>query len=219
MDTELFALQIAGHVEMLRLRLREAVKAYEGSQFQKHEEKNIQEFNSTFLPGSELVQGTRTKRQSYKPHLLRKDECLLEVADAIETLAQWHQSPSNPFPLERMLWAEQCLVLFHVEQKIPHETAADAVRYNWRVVKIIERADAQNQAAIKRGEDTKWTDYRVRKVVAGVIERHPEEFKFREDLKNPVDSGSVKSAVRDAIRDRGVHLPEKPRNKGRGRDS
>lgn len=214
MNTESFYQQIDLEIELLKWRLEKAEQVYRDSECWKYEQANKADFQSHKVP---LSPGQR--RHYYKPHLLRRDECLVEIRQAIQALAAWRRCPSGDFPLDSIKWAERCFESLAQEWRRPRETATDLVRYNWRVVKIIEGADAQNQAAIKRGEDTVWTDYRVRRAVAGVIERHPEEFKFREDLKNPVDSGSVKSAVRDAIRDRGVHLPEKPRNKGRGRDS
>lgn len=214
MNIESFYRQIDIDIALLKLRWKSAKTAYRKSECWEYEQANKADFQSHKLP---LSPGQR--RHSYKPHLLRKDECLVEIRQAIQALVAWRRCPSEDFPLDSLKWAERCFEFLAWEWRRPRETATDLVRYNWRVVKIIEGADSQNQAAIKRGEDTMWTDYRVRKVVAGVIERHPEEFKFREDLWSPIDSGSVKSAVRDAIRDRGVHLPEKPRNKGRGRDS
>lgn len=214
MNIESFFRQIGVEVELLKLRWKSAKTAYRKSECWEYEQANKADFQSHKLP---LSPGQR--RHSYKPHQLRRDECLVEIRQAIQALVAWLRCPSEDFPLDSLKWAERCFEFLAREWRRPRETATDLVRYNWRVVKIIQGADAQNQAAIKRGEDTKWTDYRVRKVVAGLIDRHPEEFTFREDLKNPIDSGSVKSAVRDAIRDRGVHLPEKPRNKGRGRDS
>jgi hypothetical protein len=215
MDTELFGRQVAGHIEMLRWRLKEALKAYEGSKFQKHEEKNIQEFYSHLSSVSEIVREARPKRESYKPHLLRKDECLLEVANVIEALVQWQQCPSNPFPLEQMLWAEQCLTLFHTEQKIPRETAADVIRYNWRVVQLVEGAYRKNNEAIKQKRPLPWSEYRLFDAVAAFIARYPKDYRSKQFLKNGANSGSIKGPVQDAIADRGVSFPSKARNRGR----
>lgn len=216
MDTEAFALQIAGHIQMLKMRLKEATQAYQGSKFQKHEKTHLHELHDHLLTSAELVGEVQTKPESYKPHVFRKDECLQEVQFVIKVLVDWQQSPATPFPLDQMLWAEQCLAVFYVERKIPHDTAVDAVRYHWRVVELIEAAHEENQLAIKSGDDTPWTDYKIRKAVAGLIADAPGEFNFEEELKDAANSSTVKLAVRNAIKDRGASFPSKPRNKGRG---
>jgi hypothetical protein len=216
MDTEAFALQIAWHIQMLKMRFEDATQAYQGSKFQKHETAHLHELHDHFLTSAELVGEVQTKRESYKPHVVRKDECLQEVQSVIEALVDWQQSPATPFPLDQMLWAEQCLAIFYLERKIPHDTAVDAVQYHPKVVELIEAAYQENQVAIKRGDDTPWTDYKIRKAVAEFIADWPEEFNFEGELKDAANSSTVKLAVRNAIKDRGACFPRKPRNKGRG---
>lgn len=216
MNTAAFHLQIREHVEILKLRLQEALQSYKGSKFQAYEEENSADFLSHRSPGAGLTRRQTNKFPSYKPHLLRKDECLIEVKEAIDALVGWLQSPGDDFPLERMLWAEQCLLLIRTQQQVPVQTKADAVRYNGRVVKLIDGAYQKNRIATKRGKETYWTDYKIRKAVAGFVTRFPEEFRFEGDLKDTASSGSVKPGIKEAIKDRGVHFTRKPRNKGRG---
>lgn len=214
-DVELFVSQVAWQVEVFRCRLKEAIKAYEGSKIHKYEDENIHDFQSHRLSLSEIVHGSPKKRKSYKPHLLRKDECLFEILDAIKVLVQWQQSPSTRFPLEVMLWAEQCLVIFKMEQQIPRETAADVLRYNWRVVQLVEGAYRKNKEAIKQKRPLPWSEYRLFHAAANFIARYPEDYRNKQFLKNGANSGSIKTPVKDAIADRGVSFPSKARNKGR----
>ncbi len=216
MNTAAFHLQIRQHVEILQLRLQEALQSYKGSKFQAYEEENIADFQSHRSPGAGLNHRQTNKFPSYQPHLLRKDECLIQVKEAIDALVGWLHSPAEDFPLEKMLWAEQCLLLIRTQQQLPVQTKADSVRYNGRVVKLIDGAFQKNRTATKLGKETFWTDYKIRKAVAGFITTFPEEFEFEGDLKDAASSGSVKSGIKEAIKDRGVHFPPKPRNKGRG---
>ena len=210
MNIESFYRQIDIDIELLKLRWKSSKAAYRKSECWAYEQANKAGFQSHKKP---LPPGER--RTSYKPHLLRKDECLVEIRQAIQTLIDWRRCPSQEFPLYCLPWVESCFDVLAQERKPLRETAADVIRYNWRTVKLVEGAYRKNNEAMMDKRPLPWSEYRLFDAVANFIARYPADYKSKQFLKNGGNSGSIKIPVKDAITDRGVCFPSKAKNKGR----
>lgn len=228
-NTQAFLHQITQEIHFLKWRWRSAKATYRRSKCWKHEQKTKGEFKDIYRKlwweldeeteldskADEAGSSPRQQERFYKPQLLRKDECLWEIGQAIRALVAWCKTPSRDFPLYCLGWIEQCFAVLAREGERPKETAADAIRYNWRVVQLVEKAYKENNQATREKRPLPWSEYRLFNEVANLIARYPKEFKSRTFLMNGANSGSIKGPVKNAIADRGASFPSKARNKGR----
>jgi hypothetical protein len=212
MNTQSFLRQIDVEMVVLKWRWKSAKVAYRKSECWKYEQETKTDFQSHKAP---LPPGQQRRFRSYKPHLLRKDECLLKISQMMQVLAAWRRNPSQDFPLYCLACIERWFEVLQQERKRPRETAADVIRYNWRVVELVDGAYRKNNEASQRKRPLPWSEYRLFNAVANFIARYPREYKSKQFLKNGANSGSLKMPVKNAIADRGASFPSKARNKGR----